>query len=74
MVAAVMVVAVLIVAVVGFFVIHGKFVVPPPYPEAAKAIPPASWVRTAAGDGSFSVAFPTGDTAPPTRRTRTGRS
>ncbi len=58
-VSAVVVVAVLIVAVVGFFVIHGKFVVPPPYPAAAKAVPPASWVRTTAGDGSFSVAFPT---------------
>jgi hypothetical protein len=58
-VSALVVVVVLIVAAVGFLVIHGKFVEPPPYPAAAKAIPPASWVRTAASDGSFSVAFPT---------------
>ncbi len=63
LVSALVVVAVLIVAAVAFFVIHGKFVVPPPYPEAAKAIPPASWVRTAAVDGSFSVALPTAGTA-----------
>ena len=53
-----MVVAVLIVAVVGFFVIHGKFVIPPQYPASAKAVAPANWVRTAASDDTFSVALP----------------